>query len=213
MKCLALTVALCLPVSLIAQQAAPEIQFKAQTDFFKLPPDIFFGEAAKPALGVFHIYLTDIAEDAVLYHATGLFDEGIAGIGMRETEEETGFVDLFLQLQGFFEREGHRFVEDDMKAFLEREHGRREMQVIWRNDGDEIHAFVRGQAAFNLHHLFIREIDAVFRKKEGLAGLLRVFRMAAEGTANEFDQTVHIGSDAMNGANEGVFPAAYHSHS
>src|SRR3974390_2590877 len=43
-------VALCAPLPLLAQQSAPEIPFKAQTDFFKLPSDLYFGEAAGVAV-------------------------------------------------------------------------------------------------------------------------------------------------------------------
>ena len=50
MKCLALAVAFCLPIPLFAQQAVPEIKFQAQTDFFQLPPDLYFGEAAGVAV-------------------------------------------------------------------------------------------------------------------------------------------------------------------
>lgn len=50
MKSPALLLALCLSISLAAQPPAPEIHFKAQTDFFKLPPDIYFGEAAGVAV-------------------------------------------------------------------------------------------------------------------------------------------------------------------
>jgi hypothetical protein len=50
MKCFALAVVLCLPIPLLAQQSAPEIKFKAQIDFFKLPPDMFFGEVAGVAV-------------------------------------------------------------------------------------------------------------------------------------------------------------------
>ena len=50
MKCLALAAALCLPVSLFAQQPIPAIKFQAQTDFFKLPPDLYFGEVAGVAV-------------------------------------------------------------------------------------------------------------------------------------------------------------------
>jgi hypothetical protein len=45
MKCLALAVVFCLAIPLFAQQAVPEINFQAQTDFFQLPPDLYFGEA------------------------------------------------------------------------------------------------------------------------------------------------------------------------
>src|SRR5580692_10156071 len=37
MKYFVLAVVFCLPLPMIAQQSAPEIQFHAQTDFFKLP--------------------------------------------------------------------------------------------------------------------------------------------------------------------------------
>ena len=50
MKCLALAAVFCLPIHLFAQQSAPEIKFHAQTDFFKLPPDLYFGEAAGVAV-------------------------------------------------------------------------------------------------------------------------------------------------------------------
>ncbi len=50
MKRLALAAILCLPALQLAQQPAPEIRFHAQTDFFKLPPDLYFGEAAGVAV-------------------------------------------------------------------------------------------------------------------------------------------------------------------
>jgi DNA-binding beta-propeller fold protein YncE len=50
MKHLALMTILCLSIPIVAQQSAPEIKFQAQTDFFKLPPDLYFGEAAGVAV-------------------------------------------------------------------------------------------------------------------------------------------------------------------
>lgn len=50
MKCLAFALVLCSPIAPFAQQSVPEIKFQAQTDFFKLPPDIYFGEAAGVAV-------------------------------------------------------------------------------------------------------------------------------------------------------------------
>jgi DNA-binding beta-propeller fold protein YncE len=40
----------CLSVPQFAQQSVPQIKFQAQTDFFKLPPDLYFGEAAGVAV-------------------------------------------------------------------------------------------------------------------------------------------------------------------
>src|SRR5262249_35706152 len=50
MKRLALAALFCLPIQVLAQQSAPEIKFHAQTDFFKLPPNLYFGEAAGVAV-------------------------------------------------------------------------------------------------------------------------------------------------------------------
>src|SRR6516164_5564412 len=50
MKCLAFAVLLCLSIPLFAQPPVPEIRFHAQTDFFQLPPDLYFGEAAGVAV-------------------------------------------------------------------------------------------------------------------------------------------------------------------
>src|SRR6202051_4767960 len=50
MKGLALAAVFCLPIQLFAQQSVPEIKFHAQTDFFKLAPDLYFGEAAGVAV-------------------------------------------------------------------------------------------------------------------------------------------------------------------
>jgi hypothetical protein len=50
MRCHALAALLCLPIPLSAQPPVPEIKFQAQTDFFKLPPDLYFGEVAGVAV-------------------------------------------------------------------------------------------------------------------------------------------------------------------
>jgi hypothetical protein len=50
MRSLAFAALFCLTIPLSAQQNVPEIKFQAQTDFFKLPPDLYFGEVAGVAL-------------------------------------------------------------------------------------------------------------------------------------------------------------------
>ncbi|HEY3625409.1 MAG TPA: peptidyl-alpha-hydroxyglycine alpha-amidating lyase family protein [Terracidiphilus sp.] len=50
MKYFALAAILCLPAPLFAQESVPEIKFQAQTDFFQLPPDLYFGEVAGVAV-------------------------------------------------------------------------------------------------------------------------------------------------------------------
>ena len=50
MKLLVSAALVCLSCSLCAQQPVPEIKFQAQTDFFKLPPDLYFGEVAGVAV-------------------------------------------------------------------------------------------------------------------------------------------------------------------
>ena len=50
MKSLVFAAAVCLSAPQFAQQPVPEIKFQAQTNFFKLPPDLYFGEAAGVAV-------------------------------------------------------------------------------------------------------------------------------------------------------------------
>lgn len=50
MRSLAFAALFCLAIPLSAQQNVPEIKFQAQTDFFKLPPDLYFGEVAGVAV-------------------------------------------------------------------------------------------------------------------------------------------------------------------
>ena len=50
MKYLVFAGLFCLSVPQFAQQSVPQIKFQAQTDFFKLPPDLYFGEAAGVAV-------------------------------------------------------------------------------------------------------------------------------------------------------------------
>jgi hypothetical protein len=47
---IALVAVFCLSIQMFAQQSVPEIKFRAQTDFFKLPPELYFGEAAGVAV-------------------------------------------------------------------------------------------------------------------------------------------------------------------
>jgi hypothetical protein len=47
---LALVAVFCLPIQMFAQQSVPQIKFRAQTDFFKMPPELYFGEAAGVAV-------------------------------------------------------------------------------------------------------------------------------------------------------------------
>jgi DNA-binding beta-propeller fold protein YncE len=58
MRSLALGALLCLPVSSFAQLPVPEIKFHAQTDFFQLPPDLYFGEVAGVAVNsIGHVFV------------------------------------------------------------------------------------------------------------------------------------------------------------
>src|SRR3974377_234496 len=50
MKYLVFVALFCQSVPQLAQQPVPEIKFQAQTDFFKLPSDLYFGEAAGVAV-------------------------------------------------------------------------------------------------------------------------------------------------------------------
>ncbi len=47
---IALAAVFCLPIQMVAPQSVPEIKFHAQTDFLKLPQELYFGEAAGVAV-------------------------------------------------------------------------------------------------------------------------------------------------------------------
>ncbi len=47
---LTLAVLFCLPIQMLPQRPVPEIKFRAEPDFFKLPPDLYFGEVAGVAV-------------------------------------------------------------------------------------------------------------------------------------------------------------------
>jgi hypothetical protein len=50
MKGLVFAAAFVLPISLLAQESVPRIKFQAQTDFLRLPPDLYLGEVAGVAV-------------------------------------------------------------------------------------------------------------------------------------------------------------------
>jgi len=59
---IALAAVFCLPIQMIAHHSASEIKFHAQTDFFKLPPELYFGEAAGVAVNSKgHVFVSLVA--------------------------------------------------------------------------------------------------------------------------------------------------------
>jgi len=87
-KSLALVAILCCAFPQLAQQTVPEIKFRAQTDFFKLPSDVYFGEAAGVAVDskghIFVFSRGNTTGPAYGAAAAQLLEFGSNGVYMRE---------------------------------------------------------------------------------------------------------------------------------
>jgi hypothetical protein len=77
----------------------------------------------------------------------------------------------------------------------------------------KVHSLCIGQLAFLFDHFFVGRIYSALREEKVFTGLARIFGVAAEGAADEFDEAIHVGRDAVDRADEGVAAAANHSHS
>src|SRR5690606_8480885 len=99
-----------------------------------------------------------------------------------------------------------------MEAIFQRQHGRLEMDMVRRNDADEVHAFALWEFALGRYHLAVASVNAVGGKIERLAALLGSPGVGTERAAHQFDLTIHRSRDAVYFADEGAFPPADHSH-
>jgi hypothetical protein len=86
------------------------------------------------------------------------------------------------------------------------------VQVVWRDDRNEIHAFAERESGLGFHHFFEGSVATRGWQEKISAGIARALWVAAEGTADEFDLSVHIGCDAMNAADEGAASTTDHAH-
>src|SRR3546814_20419922 len=99
-----------------------------------------------------------------------------------------------------------------METIFQCQHGRFEMDVVWRNNADEIHAFALGKFAFGRYHLLVASVNPVGRKIKRLATRFRSAGIGTECAAHQFDLAINRRRDAVYFADEGAFPPADHSH-
>ena len=101
-------------------------------------------------------------------------DQRMAGVVVRDREDEAGLLDELHQFLGLVQAVGHRLVADDVKAGIEECLGDREMRDVGRDDADEIDALVSRQLRFRCRHLLVGAIAAGRIEVELRARQLRV---------------------------------------
>ena len=170
-------------------------------------------QLAQPTLRIFYIHFADLAKHPVAHHRFGLLDHRVSGIRMRQTEQQTRLLEFGLQLLRLIQRKRDRLFDDHMETMVQRHHRRSEMGEIRRHDRHEIHALPLGKQALLADHLLIGEIGPVFRQEQHLARSLSDLRIDAESTTDQFNQSVHVGRDPVDGSDESILASANHAHS
>ncbi len=123
-----------------------------------------FQFGGEPALGIFNKYLSDFTKITTPNTFTGLFDSGVAGIGVRKCKNQSGFVQFGFQFQRLIKRKGDGFVNHDMKSTIQGHHGRIEMGEIWRHDGNKVHPFSFRKQGLLFKHLPVGTVDPALRQ-------------------------------------------------
>ena len=166
----------------------------------------------QPALGILDDDASDRSQLAGGYKLPRFLDHRVAGVVVGKAEELAGLSDLALQLPGLGQVHRHGLVADDVESGVQGGYGHGEVRAVGRYDGDEVHPLLRRQRGLRLQHLLVGAIDSLRGQQKVLSAEPGLLRRAAEGPADELDLVVHLGRDAVDGAYEGVPPAAHHAH-
>ena len=118
-----------------------------------------------------------------------------------------------LQLLRFGQRKRHGLVQDDVEAAFQRQFGGSEVQVVGRDDGNNLHALRLGPQLFLLNEFLIGAVHAVGRQAQEYARGVGFFGVAAEGPGGELIQAVEGRRHAVDGSDEGPLPTANHGQS
>ena len=172
----------------------------------------FLKARGEPALGILHDYFADLAESPREDEFAGLLDQRITGVVVSQSVEEPGTLEHDAEFPGLGQIECCGFVGEDGKAVLQSAFGSGEMNVIRRDDGDEIHAFAEGKSCLLLHHLPEGVVAAIGGEKEIRSGIPGALGIAAEGSADQFDLAVEMGGDAVDSSDEGPAAPTHHAH-
>ena len=97
-----------------------------------------FQPCPQPALDVAGADGVDLAEFTGADHVAGLADERIAGVVVRDGEDNAGLLHHLGQFLGLRQVECQWLVADDVEAGLGEGFGDFEVGVVRRGDGDEI---------------------------------------------------------------------------
>ena len=167
----------------------------------------------KPTLDVLRDHPAHVAQRAGTHQMARLLHHRIAGVVVRQAEDQFLLGDEggeFLRLREV-ERDG--FVRHDVEAGFERRFGDGEVGVVGRGDDDEIHALVRRSRRFAGEQFLVaavasRRVDAV----EFHASAATFRRVAGERAAGERDTPVEFRRHAVNRADERALPTADQAH-
>ena len=170
-----------------------------------------FEARGQPALRIFDDDFADFADLAGFDHVARFFDERVAGVVVREAVEQAGLFHEGAKLFGLGEIEGRGLVAEHVEAVFERHLGRREMHVVRRDDGDEVHALVLGQLGLGLDHFLEGSVTTIGRQEEICAAGFGFFGVAGESATDEFNLLIHGSGNAMHCANESTTSSANHS--
>src|SRR6185503_1786199 len=74
----------------------------------------------QPILEIFHQHFANAANGSAAHKLTGMAYRRIAGVVMREREDELFLLNQFYQTARLFEIKGHRFVANDVNTLFEK---------------------------------------------------------------------------------------------
>ena len=163
----------------------------------------------EPVLDVLGLHEPNGPELALGHHLPRLPDHGVAGIVVRQHEDAARLLDQFGELARILEGRGHRLVADDVDAAIEERLGRREVDVVGRDDRHRVDPVLAPRLA--LGHL--GEVAVAARRIEAqlLARGLRLLGRGGERAGHQLVAPVQTGGDPVHPTDERPLPAADHA--
>ena len=167
----------------------------------------------EPTLRVLDQHFAHRAELAGAHALCGFDDERVRAVRMRQAIEAAARFQRVAQLEAFGERRGRGLVREHVKAVPEC--GRRDgqMQIVRRDDCDELHPLVCRQLRLGREHRVEVGVAALRRKAQARAAPAAPFGVARKGAADERHGVVEARGGAVHGADERAFAAADHAES
>jgi len=167
---------------------------------------------AKPALDVKGADGVDLAELAGEDHLAGLANERVAGVVVRDAEDDAGLVDDLRQLLRLGEIERQRLVADDIEARLGDRLRDLEVRVVRRRDRDEVDSLVGRQLEFRGDQLGDGAVRSIRLDVEVGRRRLGPGRIAGESPGDELGPIIENRGDGVDLADEGPLSAADEGH-